>query len=168
MKKLNAWHFLILMVLIYAALFFFRPHIFFSSFNFFTKLFIKILPIFIFVFVLMVAVNRYMSNDFIIKHMRGNKIKSWFFVIIGGILSTGPMYIWYPLLKDLRNNGINNGEIACFLYNRSIKPAYLPLIILYFGLKYAAILTFVMIAVSLLQAFIMEKMVPFHRGEAKQ
>ena len=128
-KKITAWYFLISMVSAYVILFFAWPHIFWSSFNFFEKILIKILPIFVLVFALMVAVNRYMNNDFIIKHMRGNKIKSWLYIIIGGVLSTGPMYIWYPLLKDLRNNGINNGEIACFLYNRSIKPPFFPLII---------------------------------------
>ncbi len=108
----------------------------------------------------MVIVNRYMSNAFIIKHIRGNKIKAWFYIIIGGILSTGPMYMWYPLLKDLREKGMNNGEVACFLYNRSIKPAYLPLIVIYFGLKYTIILTLLIIIFSLLQAFIIEKIVP--------
>ncbi len=160
MKKSKSWHFLILMVLLYAVLFFAWPQIFWHSFNFFIKILVKILPIFALVFVLMVIVNRYISNDFIIKHIRGNKIKSWLYIIIGGILSTGPMYMWYPLLKNLRDKGINNGEIACFLYNRSIKPAYLPLIILYFGLKYAAILTLLMILMSLVQAFVVEKITP--------
>lgn len=160
MKKFSAWCFLVIMISTYLVLFFLSPHIFWNSFNSFQKILIKILPIFIFVFVLMVIVNRYMSNEFIIKHMRGNKVKSWIYIIIGGILSTGPMYIWYPLLKNLRNKGITNGEIACFLYNRSIKPAYLPLIIFYFGLKYVTILTIIMVAMSLVQAFVIEKILP--------
>ncbi|NIA18352.1 MAG: hypothetical protein GWO79_00525 [Actinobacteria bacterium] len=167
MKKFTAWHLLIFMIMIYAVFFFVSPYIFWSSFNFFEKIIIKILPIFALVFALMVVVNRYMSNQFIIKHMRGNKIKSWFYIIIGGILSTGPIYMWYPLLKDLRDKGISNGEIACFLYNRSIKPAFLPLIILYFGLKYVAILTLVMIAMSIVQAVIIEKTAPYQKMEYK-
>ncbi len=162
MKKLQAWYFLLGVILIYIILFFVFPTTFWTSFHFFQKILLKILPIFILIFVLMVIVNRYMSNAFIIKHVRGNKIKAWFYIIIGGILSTGPMYMWYPLLKDLREKGMNNGEVACFLYNRSIKPAYLPLIVIYFGLKYTIILTLLIITFSLLQAFIIEKIVPLY------
>ena len=149
--------------MLYGVLFFIAPNIFSTSFGFFKKILIKVLPIFIFIFVLMVVVNRYINNNFIIKHIRGNKIVSWFYIIMGGILSTGPLYMWYPLLKDLRDKGISNGEIACFLYNRSIKPAYFPLIILYFGLKYVTILTFVMIVISIVQAIIIDRFIPFRK-----
>ncbi len=160
MKRTNSWYFLLIMILLYAVVFFVSPSFFTSSFNFFTKTALKIIPVFIFVFLLMVLVNRYVDNSFILKRLRGNKIKSWFFIILSGILSTGPMYMWYPLLKDLKSRGVTNGEIACFLYNRAIKPALLPLIILYFGLKYTVILSLVMIFLSLVQAFIIEKILP--------
>lgn len=160
MKKFSDWHFLAIIAIFYFFIFFLDANLFWKSFIFSCKLLLKIIPIFIFIFILMVIVNRYVKNDFILEHMRGNKIKSWFYVIIGGILSTGPIYMWYPLLKDLRKKGIKNGEIACFLYNRSIKPTYLPLIIFYFGWWYVLILTVMMISASLLQAFIIGKILP--------
>ncbi len=160
MKKFSAWHFLGIMTLIYISLFFLNPGLFWTSFNFFLKILLEIAPIFIVIFVLMFVVNAYMKNDFILKHMRGNKVKSWFYIIIGGLFSTGPMYMWYPLLKELKEKGITNGEIACFLYNRAIKPSYFPLIIFYFGWLYSIILTVLMIIASLVQGFIIGKIVP--------
>jgi uncharacterized membrane protein YraQ (UPF0718 family) len=159
-KKPINWYFLLLVLIIYGALYFISPAVFFTSLGFFKKIILKIIPTFVLVFILMVVINRYVNNKFIIKHIRGNKIKSKIYIVIGGLLSTGPMYMWYPLLEDLRAKGVNNGEIACFLYNRSIKPAYLPLLIMYFGLKYVIILSLVMIATSFVQSFFINKMIP--------
>ncbi len=156
MKDQKIFYFLVTIIFVYGILFFGFPNFFWISFNFFMKTFIKIIPIFIFIFVLMVIINKYIDNSFIVKHLRGNKIKSWFYIIIGGIISTGPMYVWYPILHDLKNKGISDGEIASFLYNRSIKPAYFPIIILYFGLEYAIVLTVVIILTSFIQAFVVE------------
>ncbi|HFC11171.1 MAG TPA: hypothetical protein ENJ75_03255 [Candidatus Kaiserbacteria bacterium] len=161
MKINKSWYFLLAISLIYLALFCCNPAIFWSSFNFFIKTLIKIIPIFAFIFILMVLVNKYIDNDFIIKHLRGSKIKSWFYIIIGGIISTGPMYVWYPLLSDLRNKGISNGEVASFLYNRSIKPAFLPIIILYFGVTYTVVLSIVIILMSFVQALLVEFLMSF-------
>ncbi len=162
MKKISkTWYFLFSVVFIYVVLYFIYTNIFWSSFNFFLKTLVKILPIFVFVFILMVVVNRYIDNKFIINHMRGSKLKSWFYIIIGGIISTGPMYMWYPLLNDLRDKGITYGEIAAFLYNRSIKPAFLPLIVLYFGFEYTVVLTVVIIFMSFVQAYIVELVMSF-------
>jgi len=80
------------------------------------------------------------------------------FVIIGGMLSTGPIYMWYPLLADLRNRGLNYGLIACFLYNRAIKIPLLPIAIFYFGWKYIIILSFVMIFISIIQGILINKL----------
>ncbi len=148
---IKGWHFFLLMSVIYLGLFIFFPSFFNKCFIFFKQTFLNILPIFLIIFVLMIFTNRYVDSKFVMRHMRGSKIKSWLYALIGGILSTGPVYMWYPLLKDLKENGVSNGEIACFLYSRAIKPALLPLLILYFGLKYAIVLTLVMIFLSLLQ-----------------
>ncbi len=148
---IKGWHFFLLMSMIYLGLFIFFPSFFNKCFTFFKQTFLNILPIFLIIFVLMVFTNRYIDSRFVMRHIKGNKIKSWLYALIGGILSTGPAYMWYPLLKDLKENGVNNREIACFLYSRAIKPVFLPLLILYFGLKYTIVLTLVMIFLSFLQ-----------------
>ena len=60
---------------------------------------------------------------------------------LAGIISTGPIYVWYPMLKDLREKGAKHFLIAVFLVNRAVKPFLLPVIISFFGWIYALVLT---------------------------
>ncbi|KAF5428632.1 putative membrane protein YraQ, UPF0718 family [Candidatus Methanophagaceae archaeon] len=71
---------------------------------------------------------------------RGSGIKGWFLAIFTGILSHGPIYVWYPLLKDLRDRGMKSGLIAAFLYSRAIKIPLLPLRVYYFGALFVVVL----------------------------
>ena len=154
----GAWYFLIGMLIVYLCLFFIRQDLFFSSINFFYNIILKIIPVFILVFILMAITNYFITPKFIMKHLKEKGIKKWFFVIVGGILSTGPIYMWYPLLADLKNKGLNYGLIACFLYNRAIKIPLLPIAVFYFGWKYIIILSFVMIFISVIQGITINKL----------
>ncbi|MEA2074619.1 MAG: hypothetical protein U9O85_02630 [Euryarchaeota archaeon] len=60
----------------------------------------------------------------------GSGIKGWFLAISAGIISHGPIYIWYPLLKELRDRGMRSGLIAAFMYSRAIKIPLLPYIVI--------------------------------------
>jgi len=101
--------------------------------------------------------NYFITPKVIMKHLKEKGLKKWFFVIVGGILSSGPIYMWYPLLADLRSKGLSYGLIACFLYNRAIKIPLIPLAIIYFSWQYILILTFVMVAVSVIQGIIINR-----------
>ncbi len=154
----GSWYFLIIIILIYFLLFIFKQDLFSSSTNFFYNIFLKIIPIFILVFVLMALTNYFVTPKIIMKHLKEKGIKKWFFIILGGILSTGPIYMWYPLLADLKNKGLSYGLIACFLYNRAIKIPLLPIAFFYFGWKYIIILSFVMIIISVIQGMVINKL----------
>ena len=65
----------------------------------------------------------------------------------------GPIYAWYPLLKELRERGVSNSLIAIFLGNRAVKPLLLPVLISYFGWTYAVILTVLTMLGSLAVGF---------------
>ena len=159
MKKIeNKYVFLILVGIIYLILFIVNPIIFKSSLNYFSNLLIKIIPIFVFVFILMSIMNCFFSPKFVSKHLKEKGIKKWIFVIIGGILSTGAIYMWYPFLADLKSKGLSYGLISCFLYNRAIKIPLLPLMIFYFSLKYVIILGIVMVFISVIQGIILSKL----------
>jgi len=159
LKKLSgSWYFLGVVIIVYFLLSIFNQKIYFDSLNFFTQIIYKIIPIFILVFILMTFTNYFITPKFIMKHLKDKGMKKWFFVIIGGILSSGPIYMWYPLLADLRNKGLNYGLIACFLYNRSIKIPLIPLAIIYFSWKYIIILLLVMILASIIQGIIINKL----------
>jgi len=154
----KSWYFLVSIVFVYLLFSLFNKEIYLSSLNFFNNIILKIIPIFILVFVLMSISNYFITPDFIIKHLKEKGIKKWFFVIIGGILSSGPIYMWYPLLADLRNKGLNYGLIACFLYNRAIKIPLIPLAIVYFSWQYIIILLVVMVFASIIQGVLLNKL----------
>jgi hypothetical protein len=67
--------------------------------------------------------------------------------------------MWYPLLADLKNKGLNDGLIACFLYNRAIKIPLLPLAIIYFSWQYILVLTIVMVLASVTQGILLNKII---------
>jgi len=159
-KTPGSWYFLATILAIYLALAIFKQNIFSSSLAIFNDIILKVIPVIILVFVLMTLSNRFITNELVIKHLKGKGIKKWVFVIIGGVLSSGPIYMWYPLLSDLKKKGLGNGLIACFLYNRSIKIPVLPLAIVYFSWKYIITLTLVMIAASILQGILISKLIP--------
>ena len=72
---------------------------------------------------------------------------------VAGIISTGPIYAWYPLLKDLREKGAGESSIAIFLYNRAVNHFLLPVMIGYFGWIYVVILTILMFIASVIIGF---------------
>ena len=154
----SVWKFLTLVIIIYILVLIFMPNTFFNSLNFSKKIFLEIAPIFLIIFILMALSNYFITPELVIKHLKEKGMKKWFFVIIGGILSSGPIYMWYPLLADLRNKGLNYGLIACFLYNRAIKIPIIPIMVLYFSWQYILVLTIVMIFVSIAQGLMLNKL----------
>ena len=159
-KKISgAWFFFIFMVIFYFLLFFINSNLFISSLIFFHQILIKIIPIFLLVWFLMVITNYFITPKFVFKYFDKKSANKWFFAIIGGILSEGPVYIWYPLLADLKKKGLDYGFVACFLYNRAIKLPILPAAIYYFGWKYILILAIIIIMASIGQGIIINRII---------
>jgi uncharacterized membrane protein YraQ (UPF0718 family) len=94
------------------------------------------------VFILMLLLNLFLKPAQIVKLLgRGAGIKGVMLSAAAGIISAGPIYAWYPLLKDLRQKGAANSLLAIFLGNRAVKPFLLPIMISYFGWIYVLLLT---------------------------
>jgi len=94
------------------------------------------------VFVIMLLINLFLKPAQIARFLgKGAGIKGILLPAAAGIVSTGPIYAWYPLLKDLKEKGAGYSPIAIFLYNRAVKPFLLPVMIAYFGWVYVTILT---------------------------
>ena len=72
---------------------------------------------------------------------RGAGIKGVVLSTAAGILSMGPIYAWYPLLKSLREKGASDFHLTNFLSNRAVKPFLLPLMVFYFGWVFTLALT---------------------------
>jgi len=155
----TAWYFLASAVFIYIILLIFYDEIFFTSLTFVYNILIKVLPFFVIAFILMAVANYFITPQRLLKHFRGRGIKKWIFIIVGGILSSGPVYMWYPLLADLKKKGLSYGLIACFLYSKAIKIPLMPLLILYFGWTYFTVLTTVMILFSIIQGMLINKLI---------
>ncbi len=109
-------------------------------------------PILLVVFFLMAFLNTFIDEKSVAKHLGDDSgFKGWFIALFGGVLSHGPGYIWYPMLQELRKKGALDGLIVAFLYARSIKLPWLPLMISYFGLTFTVVLTFYVLVGAFVQ-----------------
>ena len=115
-----------------------------------------------FVFTVMLVLNLFVNPAQIVRLFgKGANIKGIALSLLAGIISMGPIYAWYPLLKNLREKGAGTGPIAIFLYSRAVKPFLLPVMIAYFGWVYVVILTvltvFASIAIGCFMSVLMKK-----------
>lgn len=62
-----------------------------------------------------------------------------------GVISMGPIYAWYPFLKEMLSKGAGVEPITVFLNCRAVKPVLLPVMISCFGWSYTILLTFFMV-----------------------
>ncbi len=158
-KSYTGWYFLGIVSLIYIIAALIDTGLVVRSLTFFTGLMQKIIIPLLIVFTLLVVINYAVRPRYIVKHLgKEAGAKGWAWAAIAGIISTGPIYLWYPLLNDMQKQGVRDGYIAAFLYNRAIKPALLPLFIYYFGITYVVVLTSIMLAASIIQGYTVEKM----------
>ncbi len=118
-----------------------------------------IIPILLLVFFLMALLNAYIDEKAISRHMgEESGIKGWLLALVGGILSHGPGYVWYPLLQNLREQGAKEGLIVAFIYARAIKIPWIPLMITYFGWSFTLVYTFWVVVGAWLQGIIAQRL----------
>lgn len=87
---------------------------------------------------------------------KGSGVGGWLLSIVAGIISHGPIYVWYPLLKELRKQGMRQGLAAVFLYNRAIKIPLLPVMIYYFGVAFTVLLLVFRVIASVIEGKMIE------------
>lgn len=123
--------------------------------------FLTLLKEFILVFII-VIILMFIFNFFEFKklkqELKNKGIKAWIITITAGILSSGPIYVWYPLLADLKEEGMRSSLIATFLYNRAVKIPLLTAMIFYFGLKITLIVSILTIIGSIFNGLLTEKL----------
>jgi len=157
-KKNTGICFLTFVVLTYLFFSIFNFDLVYQSLIFSIKIFQKVIPIFLLIFLVNFVLNFFVTQKQINNYIgTSSGFKKWFIAIIAGILSTGPIFMWYPILHELQKKGVGYGFIVTFIYNRAIKLGPLPVFIAYFGWKYTLILSIVLIIFSLLQGFIFSK-----------
>lgn len=157
-KSNTRWYFLLIVMAAYIVVAFIDLEIVMLALLFSYSILKNLIMVFLIVFLAMAMINYFVTPDMLKKYIgRSSGIKRWFFSIIGGIISTGPIYMWYPLLKQLKSRGVSYGFVATFLYNRAVKLPLLPMMVFYFGIEYVIVLTAVMIIFSVVQGVIFEK-----------
>ena len=105
-KSSKSWYFLALIILFYIITAIISPEAAVKAGEFFYNLIVKLIPVFAFAFVIMILSDLFLTPKKITKYIGEEAgIKKWVFIIVGGIISSGPIYMWYPLLKDLQMKG---------------------------------------------------------------
>jgi len=158
-KSRTGWYFLSAVIIIYLLTFLFRIEAIGPALDNTWNVLQNVLPILVLVYIMMLVTNYLVTPELAKKYLsKASGFSKWWIALVGGVISMGPIYLWYPLLKDLKAEGASYGFIATFLYNRAIKLPLLPMMILYFGWVYALVLAVAMMVVSIIQGLIIEKM----------
>jgi uncharacterized membrane protein YraQ (UPF0718 family) len=124
-----------------------------------TRLIARIAPILLIVFLVMFLTNLFFENKSISRFLgKGSGFRGWMVAIAGGIVSSGPIYMWYPLLSDLKEKGMRDSLIATFLYNRAIKIPLLPMMGYYFGWDFTLVLSITMVLFSVVNGVIVQRL----------
>ncbi|MCD6109661.1 hypothetical protein J7J83_02800 [bacterium] len=148
----------IIVALIYLIFGILNPPAITKAFNTFLKISWGVIPVLLIVFFLMFITNMFVNAKKFTKELEHKAgIKNYILAILLGILSAGPIYMWYPLLADMKEHGVHDSLIAIFLYNRAVKIPLLPMMIYYFGTPYVIILSCLMIVASVINGLIIDK-----------
>ncbi|MBN2566759.1 hypothetical protein JXB02_01580 [Candidatus Woesearchaeota archaeon] len=120
---------------------------------------LRILPPFAMVFAILVALDRWLDPKALKRLLgAGSGARGWMLILLSGIVSAGPLYAWFPALAHAKGEGVSEGRIAGFLYARAVKPALLPVMILYFGAWYAAVFSAGIIMLAIVQGLAIDRL----------
>lgn len=153
----GGWYFLLGVLALYAMLALLIPDATLAALLQACGILLRIIPAFVLIFLLMWLVNAFVAPKRIARLLgKSSGMKGWLIAIAGGIISTGPIYFWYPLLSELQKHGVRNALIATFLYNRAIKLPLLPILLFYFGLPYTVLLALLTLLFSIPNGWLTE------------
>jgi len=124
-----------------------------------------VLPSLFLVFLLMIGLNLFLKPLHLANVMKkGATVRQTLLAALAGIASAGPIYAWYPMLKDLREKGANHSLIAVFLVNRAVKPFLLPVMVSVFGWTYVLFLTLLTVVGSFSVGFVVGALLDSRHG----
>ncbi len=147
------WFFVFVTLLLYGLVYVKAPDRAYSSLRTSLRVLLQIVfPIFI-AFVVKFFINLYLSPADMQKMLAKNRgIRGLVFSSFAGVLSMGPVFAWYPLLKDFREKGVPDFYLANFLTSRAVKPFLFPVMVYYFGWVFSIVLNMMILVSSPLVA----------------
>lgn len=117
----------------------------------------SLLPIFILIIFISALINFFLKPKHIIKHFgEDSGFRGIVYALLSGILSHGPMYMWYGIVNEIRESGAKDKLVIIFLYARAVKIPLLVFMIDLFGLAFTIIITLYTIVASVLQGYLFE------------
>lgn len=156
----KGWLFLLIVILLYGVVALLEPSAARRAVGGSASIARQVLPVFGLVLALMLVFHGLIKPKQVTRHLGQEAgLAGWAVAVVGGLLSMGPIYMWFPLLADLRSQGMRNALVATFLYNRAIKLPLLPFLVHYFGWGFVVVLTAYMLIFSVLNGLIVERFV---------
>jgi uncharacterized membrane protein YraQ (UPF0718 family) len=153
----GGWLFLALVLLLYAISGAVDGELTRQALGKFTQLAEQVVPVLVLVFALIFTTELLLSPARIEKYLgRRSGLRGWLLSLVAGILSTGPIYAWYPVLAELRRQGMSTSLVAAFLYCRAIKLPLLPFMIHYFGITYTVLLMLYLLCFAVVSGLVMQ------------
>jgi uncharacterized membrane protein YraQ (UPF0718 family) len=118
-----------------------------------------LVPILLVVWILTALINRFLSPEDLARHLgEDSGLRGWMIALGAGVISHGPMYAWYPMIQDLREQGARDGLIIAFFYARAVKVALLPMMVIYFGLTFTVALTVLTLLAAWVQGAVADRL----------
>ncbi len=149
--------FLPLVIAVYGVLFLTRPATARAALLKSGTILLKIIPILMVIILFTAAINYFLQPRRIVRHLgRESGMKAWVLSLFAGLISHGPMYIWFPLLEELRNHGMRDALIVVFFAARTIKIPLLPMMVDYFGWRFTLILSIYILVGAIIQGYLLE------------
>ncbi len=148
-KGMIKWGFVLITLVIYGVLYIKYPSktsvSMKTSLRVLSQISIPILIAFMFKFLINLYVSPVKMQKLLAK---GAGVRGIIFSSLAGVLSMGPIFAWYPLLKDFREKGVPDLYLANFLTSRAVKPFLLPVMVYYFGWMFSIILNVLILIFS--------------------
>jgi uncharacterized membrane protein YraQ (UPF0718 family) len=136
-----------------------HPEILRPALGYSLDLFATLLPILAVVLFLMGLFDSLLDAKAIARLIGSESgLKGWGIALLGGVLSHGPGYVWYPMIQQMREHGARDSLVVAFFYARSIKLPWLPLMVIYLGTGFTVFLTLYVLVASWLQGLIAENL----------
>ncbi|MCA1764805.1 MAG: hypothetical protein LC633_00875 [Desulfobulbaceae bacterium] len=152
--------FLLFVLGLYGIAALFDPALAMDAFGYFAVMLVKVAPVLALVFVVLLLTNIFLNPERIHRHLgRESGLKGWLYAVAAGLVISGPPYLLFPMLGELKRHGARNALLAAILYNRNVKIHFLPAIVYYFGLRYTVVLSFYIILFSLINGKLVELLI---------
>lgn len=116
---------------------------------------IEIIPILILAFAAVFIINLFVNPERIKRHLGNDSgFRGWVYASLGSILLSGPPYVVFPILGELKKHGMKYSLISVFMNNRNVQPPYIPVMIYYFGLPFTIIVSVYIMIFAILNGMI--------------